>query len=102
MLTSREVKDLQDRYTEASLNLEVERERARLGYKGKEAREQFKRLLVNAKLFSRIQTEEDKARRNLGIEILEDLGFLDEGNIESVIDFLFTLPLVGSKEEEEI
>ena len=101
MLTDREIKDLQDRYTEASLDLRTERERARLGYESAEAREQFKRLLVNAKLFSKVQTEEDKARRNFAIEILEDLGFLDEGNIESVLDFLFTLPLVGRRENKE-
>lgn len=102
MLTSRELKDLEDRYTEASLDLALERERTRLAYKTDEAREQFVRLLVNAKVFSRIESEEDRARHNLGIELLEDLGFLDEENIKRVIDFLFTLPLVGDREEEEI
>ena len=102
MLTSRELKDLEDRYTEASLDLALERERTRLAYKTDEAREQFVRLLVNAKVFSRIESEEDRARHNLGIELLEDLGFLDEENIKRVIDFLFTLPLVGDREGEEI
>ncbi len=102
MLTNRELKDLEDRYTEASLDLALERERTRLAYKTDEAREQFTRLLVNAKVFSKIGSEEDRARHNFGIELLEDLGFLDEENIKRVIDFLFTLPLVGDREEEEI
>lgn len=98
MLTPRQVENLKERMQEVGLDLENERSRTRLAYKEKEAREQFKRILVNAKLFERITTEEEKATRNFAIEILQDLGFLDSANISRVIDFLFTLPLLGEED----
>lgn len=101
MLSKKEIEDLEDRYLEASLDLKKERQRARLGYDTHNSKEQFKRLLVNAKVFSKVRTDEDVARRNFAIEMLDDLGFLDEGNIERIVDFLFTLPLVGSERDEE-
>lgn len=98
MLNNNQLASLKERMQEVGLDLENERARTRLAYKEKEAREQFKRLLVNAKLFEKITTEEERATRNFAIEILQDMGFLDSSNISRVIDMLFTLPILGEEE----
>lgn len=100
MLTTSEIKDRKEKFNQRGLNLEIERAKTRQAYKESDSREQFKRLLVNCKLFDRIDSQEGLATRNLAISILQDMGFLDETNLGLIIDFLFTLPLSGEQKEE--
>lgn len=100
MLTTSEIKERKEKFNQRGLNLETERAKTRQAYKETDSREQFKRLLVNCKLFSRIDSQESLATRNLAISILQDMGFLDETNLGLIIDFLFTLPLSGEQKDE--
>lgn len=98
MLNSKQIEELRVQLQEVGLDLSQERAKTRLAYKEKEAKEQFIRLLINCKLFSKIESEEDKVKHNLALSILQDMGFLDEANIISLVEFLFTLPLLGKRE----
>jgi hypothetical protein len=99
MLDSRQIEELRVQLQEVGLDLSQERAKTRLAYKEPEAREQFVRLLINCKLFSKIENEEDRIKHNLALSVLQDMGFLDETNIVSLIDFLFTLPMIGKRED---
>lgn len=94
MLLKNDVQGLIEKYADEEVDLASERQRTRDAYNTKEGREQFVRLLVNLKQFSKLRDEKDIALYNLGISILEDMGVLDEENIQRIVDFFFTLPLV--------
>ena len=101
MLTKSEVENLVEKFNDASMDLGSDRARIRSAYDTEVAREQLARLLVNCKVFSRVKNEQEMALHNLGISMLEDMGMLDIGNIESIVNMLLSLPLVNSGEKEE-
>lgn len=72
-------------------------------YSSKNGRAELKRLIVDSKLFEAIDPESADTEigiRNYAIKKLEDMGFLDERNIDRLIDSMFSLPHVGYEIEE--
>lgn len=89
-----------DKYLRLKLNdrLSIQRDKERSVYFSKEGKTALARLIKTGKIFDKISTNEGEiAIHNLVIGILEECGFLDEPNLNRIIDFLFTLPLIDKE-----
>lgn len=61
----------------------------------------LKELLVENGMFRMIDgSPASVAQYNTAVALMEKLGFLDEKNVERIVDFLYTLPETGSTEQE--
>ena len=57
-------------------------------------------LLLDNCMFSMIDgSPASVAQYNTAIGLMEKLGFVDEQNVKRIVQFLYTLPLVGSEEK---
>ena len=52
-------------------------------------------------LLQRIETDEQRHRHNMGIELLEDLGLLQGDNWQRLVDYMMTLPIPDEAIETE-
>lgn len=75
----------------------VERDRAsfREFYGTVGGREYLKQQVKESGIFARTDQLKDESIRNYVIGILERLGFLDEENIDQLVEFMFELPLIS-------
>ena len=65
--------------------------------------EVLEELLLDNGMFSMIDgSPASVAQYNTAIGILEKLGFLDRENVTRIVEFLYSLPLVGSEEKNII
>lgn len=80
-------------------HIKDERTKLREVYDSQSGKSVFYDFLRDSLLFETIVNNENVrasvAVRNHAIYMLEKMGFLDEENIEKIIDFMFTLPLFG-------
>ena len=64
-------------------------------------REVLKELLVENGMFGMIDgSPASVAQYNTAVALMTKLGFLDERNVELIVDFLYTLPEVGYVRED--
>lgn len=81
----------------------IERTNLRGMYKGEDRPEYLKRLIVNAGFFSKIAPEDTSAiaTRNFIIDIMDDMGFLDEENLIRIVEFmLYELPVLPDRKRD--
>ena len=65
------------------------------------APEVLEEILVENGMFRMIDgSPASAAQYNTAVALLDKLGFLDEANIRRIVEFMFTLPLVGIDERE--
>lgn len=102
MLDFEEIQALKERYNQRGLDLANERARVRTAYREADTKEQLLRILINGKLFCKIENSNDLATRNFTLSILQDMGFLDIGNLKLILDFMFSLPMVGGETKGEL
>lgn len=95
MVSSKEV-ELRDKELRIHFErLSTFRDNERSVYNSDYGRKALMRLIRTGKLFDRISSNEGEiAIHNLIVGICEECGFFDETNLEKIVNFLFTLPLV--------
>ena len=61
------------------------------------------RQCVGAGLFTKLDPDDPMSigRHNMMVDILDDMGCLDEQNMESVVEFMLSLPLIPEGEDKE-
>ena len=65
------------------------------------APEVLEELLVENGMFRMIDgSPASAAQYNTAVALMDKLGFLDEANVKRIVEFMYTLPLVGSDERE--
>ncbi len=80
-----------EKFREITNEMVINRRTVRSVYNTAEGRLELFRLLIDHGIFREI-TVEELEMRNYGIRKLEELGFLDEEQIEGAIHFLFNQP----------
>ena len=82
-----------------------DREERRAFWSSEYGRKELKRLLAGSGVFSAVDsewTEEMKGRRNQIVELLDDMGLLDEANLDRLLAYMLSLPAVPEWVEEEL
>ncbi|MDC7250338.1 MAG: hypothetical protein PQJ49_10515 [Sphaerochaetaceae bacterium] len=98
MLNSQQVENINKQLRLKGTRLSVTRDKERSVYTTTEGKNALTRLIVTGGLFNKMNCSEGEvAIHNLVVGILEECGFLDEKNIKSIVDFLFTLPLIDKE-----
>ena len=65
------------------------------------APEVLEELLVENGMFRMIDgSPASTAQYNTAVAIMDKMGFLDEANVKRIVEFMYTLPLVGSEYNE--
>ena len=65
------------------------------------APEVLEELLVENGMFRMIDgSPASVAQYNTAVALLDKMGFLDEANVKRILEFMYTLPLVGSEYNE--
>ena len=65
------------------------------------APEVLEELLVENGMFRMIDgSPASVAQYNTAVALMDKMGFLDEGNVKRIVEFMYTLPLVGSEYNE--
>lgn len=65
------------------------------------APEVLEELLLENGMFRMIDgSPASVAQYNTAVALLDKMGFLDEANVHRIVEFMYTLPLVGSDERE--
>ena len=80
-----------------------ERKRTRSGYNTENGIKELARQCKGAGLFTKLDPENVLliGRHNMMVDILDDMGLLDEANIESIIGYMLSLPVIPGGEREE-
>jgi hypothetical protein len=79
------------------------REETRAVYGTELGRRELKDMVKSTFVFDRLSetdTGETHGARNYGVFLLEKMGFLDEENVERLVDYMFTLPVIGTDVRE--
>ena len=65
------------------------------------APEVLEELLVENGMFRMIDgSPASTAQYNTAVALMDKMGFLDEANVKRIVEFMYTLPLVGSEYNE--
>ena len=65
------------------------------------APEVLEELLVENGMFRMIDgSPASVAQYNTAVALMDKMGFLDEANVKRIVEFMYTLPLVGSEYNE--
>ena len=65
------------------------------------APEVLEEILVENGMFRMIDgSPASVAQYNTAVALMDKMGFLDEANVKRILEFMYTLPLVGSEDRE--
>lgn len=84
-------------------DIAAERKRIRSVYSSENGIKELARQCIGAGLFTKLDPDNALliGRHNMMVDILDDMGLLDEANMESVIGFMLTLPVIPESVAKE-
>ena len=88
-------------YADLLKNIREERKERRAAFISERGIKELAHICVKAGVFSQLD-EKDPASigaHNLVVDMLDDMGLLDEANMESIIGYMLSLPLIPGEEQ---
>lgn len=77
-------------------SFKARREAIRQVYSTELGRKELTRLLIGASVFTHLDATdtEEIARHNMIVDLMDDMGLLDEANMERLVGYMLTLPVM--------
>ena len=76
--------------------IRARREAIRSVYSTELGRKELTRLLLGGSVFTHLDASdtEEIARHNMMVDLMDDMGLLDEANMERLVGYMLTLPVI--------